>query len=125
MFASILSSALAGWLWRRVQEVGGLVTVLLGFYEIMPPQYQALVVAVLAGQGGGISIAIYGGFAVWLFSQFQSLRATIKPQVVTTDGTKIALPKKGQEGAGTTRKVEALAEAAPAPRTLWDRITGR
>ena len=124
MFASILSNVLAGWLWRRLQEVAGLIAILMGFYELMPPQYQGLVLAVLAGQGGSISIAVYGGFAVWAFSQLQSLRATVKPQVVTTDGTKIPLPKSG-EGASTTRKVEALAEAATAPRTLWDRITGR
>ncbi|MET3925921.1 hypothetical protein [Devosia sp. 2618] len=124
MFASILQSALAGWLWRRCQELAGVGGVLVPIYLNMSPANQAAVQEILQGRGGGLSITAAFGLAVYLYSQVKSLRATIQPQVVTTDGTKIALPKSGT-GVSTTRKVEALAEAAPVPRTLWDRITGK
>lgn len=124
MFASILSSAAAGWVGRRVQELGSLGTILVPIYLAMPQDMKESVHAIFSGQGGGLTISAAIGLGWYVWTQIQSFRATTKAQVVTTDGTKIALPKAGA-GVSTTRKVEALAEAAPAPRTLWDRITGR
>lgn len=125
MLTAIATNVITGWLWRRVQELGSLATFLIPLYLAMPPNRQAEIQMILSGQGGGLSISAGLGLAWYLWTQFQSYRATVKPQVVTTDGTKIALPKAGQEGVSTTRKVEAIAEAVPQPKTLWERITGK
>lgn len=124
MIASIFQSAAAGWLGRRAQELGSLATILVPIYLAMPQDMKDSVHAIFSGQGGGLTISAAVGLVWYVWTQIQSYRATTKAQVVTTDGTKIALPKSGV-GVSTTRKVEALAEAAPAPRTLWDRIRGR
>lgn len=125
MLTAIATNVITGWLWRRVQELGSLATFLIPLYLAMPSNRQAEIQMILSGHGGGLSISTGLGLAWYLWAQFQSYRSTTKPQVVTTDGTKIALPKAGQDGVSTTRKVEALAEGAQQPKTLWDRITGK
>lgn len=82
MFTAIASNIIIGWLWRRVQEVGGLLTIVITVYSAMPVDKQAVVVAILTGQGGGLSIAAGFGFLVYAFSQVQSYRSTTKPQIV-------------------------------------------
>ncbi|MET3924624.1 hypothetical protein [Devosia sp. 2618] len=124
MLTSIIQSAAAGWLWRRAQEFGSLAAILIPIYLAMPPAMQSDVQAIFTGQGGGLTVSAAAGLVWYLWAQLQSYRATTKAQVVTTDGTKIALPKSGT-GVSTTRKVEALAEAAKPPRTLWERLTGK
>lgn len=124
MLTAIFQSALAGWLFRRAQELASLATFLVPFYLAMPPSMQEVVIAILTGQGGGLTISAALGLGWYVWTQVQSLRATTKPQVVTRDGTKIELPKTG-EGVGTTRSVEAMAEGAPKPKTLWERLTGK
>ncbi|MET3925534.1 hypothetical protein [Devosia sp. 2618] len=124
MLTTIIQSAAAGWLWRRVQELGSLATIFVPIYLAMPQSMKNDVHAIFSGQGGGLTISAAIGLGWYVWTQLQSYRATTKAQVVTTDGTKIALPKSGA-GISTTRKVEALAEAAKPPRTLWDRITGK
>lgn len=123
--AAIAQNVIMGWLWRRAQELSGLAFALVPIYMAMPPSMQKDIQAIFTGQGGGLTLSAAFGIAWYLWTQWQSYRATTRPQVVTTDGTKIALPKAGQEGINTTRKVEALAEAAPQPKTLWDRLTNR
>jgi len=124
MLTAIATNVITGWLWRRVQELGSLATFLIPLYLAMPPNRQAEIQMILSGQGGGLSISAGLGLAWYLWTQIQSFRATTKPQVVGTDGTKTALPKAG-EGVNTTRKIEALAGGAPVTKTLWDRITGK
>ena len=125
MLTAIATNVITGWLWRRVQELGALSSIFIPIYLAMPASMKDDVQAIFTGQGGGLTISAAIGLLWYLWTQFQSYQATTKPQVVTTDGTKIALPKAGQEGVTTTRRVEALAEAAPQPKTLWDRITGK
>lgn len=80
--AAVGGNVIAGWLWRRVQEVGGWLAVVLPIFLALPPEYQGLVIAILSGQGGAQSIMAYAGFAVYLFSQIQSAVSTFKPHVV-------------------------------------------
>ncbi|MBJ3784017.1 hypothetical protein [Devosia sediminis] len=117
-------NVILGWIARRVPEVLGLVTMLVTFYNALPPAHQETIVAVVTGQGGGLTVSAVIGLGLYVWAQIMSYRATVKPQVVTTDAKKIELPKAG-EGVGTTRKVEALAEGAPQPKSLWERLTGR
>lgn len=124
MLTSIIQSAAAGWLWRRCQELGSLATILIPIYLAMPPSMQHDVQAIFTGQGGGLTVSAAVGLGWYVWTQFQSFRATTKPQVVTTDGQKIALPKSG-EGSNTTKKVETIAAAAPIPKTIFESILAR
>jgi hypothetical protein len=120
---AIAQNVVVGWLWRRAQEVGSLGTVLVPIYLAMPPGMQEDVRAIFTGQGGGLTISAGIGLIWYLWTQFQSWRATVKPQVVTTSGEKIALPQQS----AATAQVEAIAKAAPVPRprTIIDMIRRR
>lgn len=120
---AIAQNVILGWLWRRLQELVAFIATLAPFFLALPPEHQQFLWEVLQGRGGGLSISAYIGFGYYLFTQWQSWRATVRPQVVTAHAKKIALPKSG-EGASTTRKVEVLAEGAPQRRTLWEMLTG-
>lgn len=124
MLTTIIQSAAAGWVWRRAQELGSLATVLIPIYLAMPASMQGDVRAIFTGQGGGLTISAAIGLVWYLWTQFQSYRATTRPQVVTTDGQKIALPKSG-EGSGTTKKVETIAAGAPVTKTIFESILAR
>ncbi|KKB12358.1 hypothetical protein VE25_07300 [Devosia geojensis] len=124
IITAVAQNVILGWLWRRVQELAGLALTLVPIYLAMPPSMQADVHAIFSGQGGNLTISAAIGLAWYLWTQWKSYRATVMPQVVTTDARKVPLPAAG-EGSGTTRKIEALAEAAPRPRTLWERLTQR
>jgi hypothetical protein len=124
MLTSIIQSAAAGWLWRRAQELASLAGIFIPIYLAMPPSMQQDVQAIFTGQGGGLSVSAVFGLVWYFWTQWQSYRATVVPQVITRSGTKIELPKAG-EGVGTTRNVEAMAEGAPRPKTLWERLTSR
>lgn len=118
---AVSQNVLLGWLWRRLQELVAWAAGLVPLFLMLPPEHQALIVAVLQGQGGGYSISAYIGFAMYLWSQWQSLRATIKPQVVTSGGRKIALDPNTRAAS----RIEAEAAVAPRPRSLWERLTGK
>ena len=119
--AAIAQNVILGWLWRRAQELAGLAFALIPLYLAMPPGMQQDVQAIFSGQGGGLSISAAFGIAWYLWTQWQSYRATTKPQIVTQDGQKSELPK----GSAVARQAEAVAAAAPAPKTLWERLTGK
>lgn len=121
MLTSIIQSAAAGWIGRRVQELGSLAAMLVPVYLAMPPDMKESVHAIFTGQGGGLTISAAIGLVWYLWAQFQSFRATTRPQVVTSDGTKIPVSKDTRAAS----QIEAVATAAPKPRTLWDRITGK
>lgn len=121
IFLAVAQNVVLGWLWRRVQELVAWAAGLAPLFMMLPPEYQGLVVGVLQGQGGGYSISVYMGFAVYIFSQFQSYRATVRPQVVTSDGKKVMIEKNSS----SSRQADAVASAAPVAKTLWDRLTGK
>ena len=122
--AAIAQNVIMGWLWRRAQEIAAWAFALVPIYLAMPPSMQQDVQAIFTGQGGGLTVSATFGILWYLWTQWQSYRATVVPQVITRSGTKIELPKAG-EGVGTTRNVEAMAEGAPRPKTLWERLTSR
>lgn len=118
---AVAQSAILGWLWRRAQEVAAWAFALVPIYLAMPPSMQSDVHAIFTGQGGGLTISAAFGILWYLWTQWQSYRATVRPQVVTQDGQKVILDK----GTNTARQADAVAAAAPAPRTLWERLTGK
>lgn len=119
--AAIAQNVILGWLWRRAQELASLAGIFVPIYLAMPRSMQADVQAIFTGQGGGLTISAAIGLGWYLWTQFQSYRATTKPQIVTTDGQKKELPK----GSSAAREADAVAAGAPAPRTIWERILSR
>lgn len=103
IFAGIASNVILGWLWRRVLEIGGWLAGLLPIFMAMPSEHQAVIVAILTGQGGQLSVAAAFGFGVYIISQVMSFRATVKDQTVI----------KG-------KKYPVLTEAEARERTGWD-----
>lgn len=99
----MFKSALAGWLARRVFDWGGQwagwIGALAALFAAMTPAQQKMITDVLQGHWEQITLPAAFGFIVWAGSQLFSLRSTIKPQVVTPDGTKVEmkeLPKTTQ-----------------------------
>ncbi|MET0337896.1 MAG: hypothetical protein ABW063_09045 [Caulobacter sp.] len=92
MLKSLSENVIVGWVRRRLLEVGGIVGLIVPFVMAMPPDQQAVLVAIITGQGGGLSIAALFGLGVYLFGQWRSWRATVNPQVVTSDKKKIEVP---------------------------------
>lgn len=119
--AGIAQNVVMGWLWRRAQELAGLAFTLVPIYLAMPPSMQQDVQAIFTGQGGGLTISAAVGILWYLWTQWQSYRATVRPQVVTSDGQKITPVPTSV----AMERVEAQAKAAPKATTLWERITGQ
>lgn len=119
--AAIAQNAILGWLWRRAQEIAAWAFTLVPIYLAMPPAMQKDVQAIFTGQGGGLTISAAFGIVWYLWTQWQSYRATVRPQVVTTDGAKVILDK----GTAAANRADAVAATAPRPRTLWERLTNR
>lgn len=117
----IAQSAALGWIWRRAQELVAHAAWLVPLFLSIPKPYQELILDVLRGQGGGYSISVYIGFVGFIWTQFQSYRATTVAQVVTKAGQKI-LPVPDSVA---MERVESQAKAAPRRQTLWERITGQ
>ncbi len=92
VFAFLAKNAILGWLWRRLQELVSWAFGLAPLYMALPPIHQETILSVLRGEGGALSVSAYAGLAWYLFTQWQSYRATVKDQVVT-DGVKVD-PKK-------------------------------
>lgn len=121
MLTTVIQSAAAGWLWRRCQELGSIATILIPIYLAMPPSMQEDVRAIFAGQGGGLTISAAVGLAWYVWTQFQSYRATTKPQVVFESGRKV-LP---QPGSVAQERIETQAKAAPKAPTIFESILAR
>lgn len=84
---NILENVAIQWLIRRVPEWGGLIVALMTFYNSIPPQYQAIIVAIVTGQGGGLTVGALIGFALWAYAQIISFRQTTKPKQVEQIGS--------------------------------------
>lgn len=86
----ILENVAVQWLIRRVPEWGGIILTLVTFYNSIPPQYQAIIVAIVTGQGGGLTIGALIGFAMWAYAQVISYRQTTRPkEVEKVNGTAV------------------------------------
>lgn len=114
---SIISSVALGFFGRKLLDVGGWlfgsIGTVVGIYNTLPPDLQAVVIKGAQGHWGEIAITAIPGFLVWGYGQFMSYKATVRPQVVTSDGQKIqSLPENVQA------TVEAAAAAAPRRKTI-------
>lgn len=116
--SNFFQNAAAGWVWRRTQELGSLGGVALSFYLAAPPEMQAVVVAIITGKGGGLTVTAVIAFGWYVWTQIQSYRATTRAQVVTGEGKKIVIAPNTRAAS----EIEAKAVVAPKPRTLWERI---
>jgi hypothetical protein len=119
--ATVAQNVILGWLWRRAQEIAGLAFAFIPIYLAMPPAMQQDVQAIFTGQGGGLTISAAFGILWYLWTQWQSYRATVAPQVVTGEGKKISIKPNTRAASA----IEAEAIAAPKPKTLWERLTQR
>jgi hypothetical protein len=107
----IVKSVVLGWLGRRVLDWGGwLGTFLLsviGLYNALPQTAQAAIGSALQGNWQDLTLGAILPLGALVFSQIMSFRATVKPQVVTDKGEKVAmkeLPKATQ--AEVKQKIE-------------------
>lgn len=97
--AGLAGNVVLGWVGRRVVEVGGWLTLALGFIAELPPEHQDTLTALLMGQGGGLSIAAYFGLGAYLWSQIMSFRSTVRPHVTTSTKRKLNVPVLTEEQA--------------------------
>lgn len=102
-----------GWILRRLQEWGSLGAVLVSLWMGLPPgTQQVLENLVMSGRWETITLGTIVGTAWYLFSQWQSWRATTKPQVVTVEGVKVDTKKELEpsERIAVEREVKPAAE---------------
>lgn len=121
---SILSNVAVQWLIRRIPDWGGWIgTVgggLLLFYNSLTPQQQNMINGLLQGNWQDITLGSLVPFAILVYSQIISFRATTKPETVTQtpDGTTVAVPTHYN-----TESVEA-GRTKPPKKTLFDILRG-
>lgn len=123
--AAIAQNVILGWLWRRAQELVSHAVWIVPLFLALPTQHQEMILGIFQGKGGGYTVSAYIGLLGFVWTQFQSYRATTQPHLVTVDAKKIALPAEGETGASVTREAESVAKTAPAPKSLWERLISR
>lgn len=116
-----MQNVLVGFLLRWATELGGIFTILASAYFFAPPEQQQAVQSILTGQGGQLSLNTYIGLFIYAWGRIAAFRATVAPQVVTTDGQKI-LPVPNSVA---MELVESQAKAAPKQPTLWEAFLSR
>ncbi len=117
----IFTGVALGWLGRRILDWGGwlgtFMLTIIGLYNGLPPVAQQAVQAVVTGHWQDITLGSLIPLAMLVWSQISSFRATVRPQIVTSDGQKVELDKLQPT---VQANVEATAIAAPRRRTLAD-----
>lgn len=110
---AFLSSVAVQWWLRRIWDWGGMIAAWLGglltLYGLMPHDVQQTVIAMLTGRWADVSLAAAGGFIVWAFTQWRSYRATVKPQIVTTDGKQAELRELPPGNANAVQEIARTA----------------
>lgn len=101
--AGVASKAGVGWLLRRIPDWGGQLLGWLGglfaLFSQLDPATQAVLISVLQGNWHTVTLGSLAGVVLFVVGQWQSYRATVKPQVVTSEGTKIEVPVLTEEQA--------------------------
>ncbi len=120
MLNAIFTHVITGWIWRRAQEVGSFAAWATPFWLAVPDVHKETIYAILRGEGGFLSVSTYAGLAWYVWTQFQSFKATTRPQVVTADGVKQVVKSAT---AKADVKTVAKEEAKRAPTTLIEKIT--
>lgn len=114
------------WLIRRIPDWGGWLGTIFGglglFYFNLTPAQQAMVSGLLQGNWQDITLGSIVPFAILVYSQIVSRRATVKPQaVVEEDGRLVSnplAPAKEKEVAETVKNVRT-------GKTLIEILTGK
>ena len=109
---AFLSSAAFGWFLRRILDwggwVGGFLLAIINTYNALPPPLQAAIVTVVEGRWQEITLGSLIPLVALVWSQIQSYRATVRPQVVI-DGQQLPISSMPRlEAAG----VEELSRTA-------------
>lgn len=99
LLTALASNVAMGWIGRRVGEIAALVATIAPVFLSLPPAYQDAFWEILQGRGGELTLATYVGIIGYVFAQWRSWRATVKPQVVTNTGKKVELPVLTEEDA--------------------------
>lgn len=93
---SFFASVAVQWFLRRILDwggwLGGFLLFVINTYNSLPPPLQVAVVAVIEGHWQDITLGSLIPLGALVWSQIQSFRATVKPQIVTSDGQQVALP---------------------------------
>lgn len=109
----LFTQAGLGWLGRRVLDWGGWLGTtgvsLVTLYNSLPPTTQTAIQHAWEGHWQDITLGSLVPIAALVFSQVQSYRATVKPAMVTTDGTKTSLDKMADVAPQTVAHAEQAA----------------
>ncbi len=119
--ASILSSAVVGWLLRRVLEVGGLIGTGLTIWSNLPPELQHTVLAFLTAKWETVTLGSLVPLVIALWGYVWSFVSTRRDQVVI-DGKQV--PLKELDPSPQKTAVEEIARTAISKRrTLVDLLS--
>lgn len=103
-----------GWVFRRLLDFGGIIATAVSFgfgvYAALPASSQDAVRTVLTGRWEDVTLGAFLPAVVAVVGAVVSYRATVKPQAVTRDGTKVKLDDLS---ASTRARVEIDAKEAP------------
>lgn len=103
-----------GWLGRRVLDWGGwlgsAVTGAMGLYSALPPTGKHAVDLALNNHWQDITLGSLAPIALLVFAQWRSYKATVKPAIVASDGTKKPLD---QVSTAARDSIEIIATATP------------
>ncbi len=116
-----------GWLGRRIPDwggwLGGILFALLQFWNGLGPEGQEFVMVVLQGNWKSITLGALTGLVPLVISQIASFRTTVKPQVVTPEGTRASLDDMtvGDKIGTVVAARQAVRKKKP---SLLDRLTG-
>lgn len=110
---SFFASVAVQWFLRRILDWGGwLGAVLLGiinFYNALPPPAQAAVSTIIQGKWQEITLGSLIPLGALVWSQIQSFRATVRPQVVV-NGQQVPLEAIPQKTAVEEFAITALGQ---------------
>jgi hypothetical protein len=119
-----MQNVVLGWVLRRFVELGGLGVVLVQLYLGLPPNAQAALGAVLSGDTSQQNLILaIGGAIVAVGGYLWSFRATVVPQVVTTDGTKI-VPKANSVVTQQIDQVAVGVQPQSLKPTIFEQLIG-
>lgn len=125
----MFKTALAGWLARRVFDWGGWLGTFFitaaTLYGALPASSQAAIGNVLKGDWQSLTLGALIPLISLIGSQVLSLRATVKSQVVTPDGTKVGLPELPKATQTIVKEqAKTAVEKKSRPNILGDALGG-
>lgn len=111
---SFFASVAVQWFLRRILDwggwLGGFLLFVINTYNSLPPPLQAAVVTVIEGHWQDITLGSLIPLGALVWSQIQSFRATVRPQIVTRDGQQVPLEAVAQKNAVEEFAISALGQ---------------